>query len=377
MKKKLSLVLVVCLFVTLLSRSNIFASPDTIPENVSNLLNSFIARKIAEDTECTWTQSTSPDDFIKTYDPSNHVNQYIFNVTDNGVEQGQITINTDSSVPRISSYFFGGKASLFSMLEYYGYQTQNYINNSDYKIYYFGSESYALKTANGYIELGQNTAAKTEFSQAAVANAYSSLLAQQSAKRASDLQLEITGSANLLTGSRNGITPFFSITFNPVIMSDFSGHDKHCAPTAGTNLVKYWAFQKGQTKLQQSNSVIFNSLFSYMNTTNHGGTMYWPVNNAYTGLQSHVNSRGCSAPYKAQDSSPSFSEITTQLSKKRPVILACSKYPNASEGHFVCVVAYKTSDGNQLGVLNGWVRHVTYVYYSEIVDKNAFYIAYS
>jgi len=326
--------------------------------------------------DCAWTTETKVDNYLITFDPSDNINKYIFTLKTVGRESGYIAIDISLEYPFVSDFSFGGRPVLLHMLEHDGYEINNFFGRSSQRIYCLGTYDYAIKSKGVLMPLakGDNDEDLT-FEEASTV--YSDMLKIKKNNMKIQKNNQSLGSKNLLetqqkSENSNEFTARISVGFTISVMDDFAGYKSHCGPTAGTNLIKNWAYQRGITKLQQNSIDIFKSLYSYMNTTSNG-TMYTPVNNAYTGLQSHANSRGVSATYKSQDTTPTYNEIIAQLDNNRPVMIAAASYKGSS-GHFVCAFAYKS--GNYLGSLNGWDRYVDYTLYSNIDAKRSFYIAY-
>jgi hypothetical protein len=103
--------------------------------------------------------------------------------------------------------------------------------------------------------------------------------------------------------------------------SDFSNingttYSNHCAPTTGYNLTYFYSYNlsNGSNLISSANDC-FSEYFKLMGTTNDNGTPNSKVASAY---QTYFSNHGhaCTASYI---SSPSWSDITGEISSNRPI----------------------------------------------------------
>lgn len=159
------------------------------------------------------------------------------------------------------------------------------------------------------------------------------------------------------------------------LMTDFSDGSV-CAPTAATNIVWYWGFQRGYTsasnpvKMWSSDSMkaksIFNTMFLGMNTTSAFGT---PDNNVPDGYDRYFENSG-DWGYNTIPRTSSYSDFVSYLDDDIPihVQVRMSTNPLSTNGHDMFTLGYasSTTGTNYLWVMTGWYTNgwlVKYDYY--------------
>ncbi len=155
-----------------------------------------------------------------------------------------------------------------------------------------------------------------------------------------------------------------------VVGGDYVGYilngetvDNHCAPTAGTNIIKYWGLRRGVTGLYyHSDWWVLSSLCVNMKTVFHAtedqeaGTT---LGNCYNGLKKYCNStRGI--PYASAVRWGNTSNEECTFAKAKSYINANIPFIMMIPGHAQCCFGYSTASGyNQVilatGNHRGWV----------------------
>lgn len=115
-----------------------------------------------------------------------------------------------------------------------------------------------------------------------------------------------------------------------------------CSPTAGSNIMKYWA-DKGYTSLNPkgSQSDIVMALRKEMGTTQSkngtGETSYWNIDD---GLQSYARKNGLSKAVATNHDFALFSTVVTEIDAKRPALQSYWRQTYFGD-HTVTIVGYK------------------------------------
>ncbi|GAA0122856.1 MAG: C39 family peptidase [Clostridium argentinense] len=140
----------------------------------------------------------------------------------------------------------------------------------------------------------------------------------------------------------------------------------HCGPTAGTNIIKYWAKKRGVSQLYYSDDTwVFKSLCVNMKTNITGGTT---VKNIYDGLWNYgKNTRGVTPRSGEQLIAPDYSKAKSLINKNFPFIMSLSNYPNLGDNHAVTCFGYYENNGtNYLIINNSYNKTWTFQSYNSL-----------
>lgn len=155
---------------------------------------------------------------------------------------------------------------------------------------------------------------------------------------------------------------------NYFIMGDFPGYSKHCSPTAGTNLCKYWTLRDPDKfkKLKKNNKWLdtFKRLYKLMGTTNNGTPT--PSYNVRYGITNYFNERignPCSTSSRGDcDTTSEFNDyIKQEINNGRPIAVILSDdeyYGNHSMVGFG-YIRYKYNKkwkSHYVMVADGWTK---------------------
>lgn len=239
--------------------------------------------------------------------------------------------------------------------------------SSDYKIIYNGNDDFIIDKgtikANKYYNLTTEQMLKDNKSE--LKNKYN---------RISKKIIDNTpsNSSNLLSESlaAAGTTRYVTkANYNDLVdMDDFAGKtlngqtvDNHCSPTAGTNLVKYWARERGVPKLYyMSDWWVFSSLCVNMKTKFNQPNAGTTSANFLSGLRNYSSStRGVSySGYDWWGDSPSES---CTFDKAKSIIDMDVPFHLDLDRHSMACFGYSTASGyNQLIVNTGWNKSWTF-----------------
>lgn len=248
-----------------------------------------------------------------------------------------------------------------------------------------GSSFYAIKNGQKFVdlysgnEINLNSEKLTEF--------YDDFVAMKKSQRAT---LQANSSLISVENYNN---------FSLVEMDDFSGKtivgaqsslvDDHCTPTAGTNVVKYYALCRGKSALYDgSDWNTFKALYLAMDTNGVNSSSgligtYWDItySDGYAGLLDYINSKGTPASDTYRYAlggltGINFNSIKEQIDKDHPVIMGVKSFPNAAEPdgyHSVVAFGY---DSNNVMLTNGWDKSYHYYNYSSLAVHEYYYIGF-
>lgn len=164
-----------------------------------------------------------------------------------------------------------------------------------------------------------------------------------------------------------------------VEMNDFEGKSinswtvtNHCAPTAGTNIIKYWSKCRGVNKLyHNSDWWIFSSLCVHMKTNEHNATYKHDI---YNGLYQYGTNIGVKPTGADQIFGHNYSQCRQIINSGVPFILVLNSYKTGG-GHAVSCFGYYESNGKKYLIINnGWDKCWRF---EEANQLNISFLAYS
>jgi len=368
----------------------IFSSINTNAKSSLNIdpsLNEYIESIIkifpSEFEECTWNQSSKINNVTMLYDLDNNINGYIFEITTNNIDTGFIQIDCSTGENIVSSFSFTGNHQLNSMLT--EFKKQNIESKSEEvdKIYYLGNYNYLINNPsknNKYYNLNsQNEVTDTDET---LKNKYKKHVKDKSNTSNNTLSSPEVSTMSLNTASSttsSAITKYVTnANYNMLVsMGDFKGKyigstkvDRHCSPTAGTNIIKYWALQRGVTNLYyQSDWWVFSSLFVNMKTNPLVGTT---LQDTYNGLWNYgANTRGVRPTGSDLITDVSYSKAKNLVQANVPFIIGVENYDGVAGGHAIsCFGYYENStlfnSSKYVIVNNSWDKNWTFEYYNNL-----------
>lgn len=380
-KKILSFVLSLTILSSFFS-FNVFAS-DSV--SVQDFAKQQIAQISSKPYNDIWTENTEIKSEFVLYDLEGFPNSYIYNLTTEGKNTGYIQIDVLDDLYTVHSYSFDGTNEVFHMLRNISQTNQNSLSYNTEQIYYLGSSFYAIKNGQKFVdlysgnEINLNSEKLTEF--------YDDFVAMKKSQRAT---LQANSSLISVENYNN---------FSLVEMDDFSGKtivgaqsslvDDHCTPTAGTNVVKYYALCRGKSALYDgSDWNTFKALYLAMDTNGVNSSSgligtYWDItySDGYAGLLDYINSKGTPASDTYRYAlggltGINFNSIKEQIDKDHPVIMGVKSFPNAAEPdgyHSVVAFGY---DSNNVMLTNGWDKSYHYYNYSSLAVHEYYYIGF-
>ena len=252
------------------------------------------------------------------------------------------------------------------------------------RIVYAGGMTYLLKNSNNaYYDLNRQDSVSAE-ELTMIQSDYSQVAGRILTEEAR-IQAENATMATTETGVKRYVAGANNLDI--VVVSDFEGQSinghlvgGHCAPTAATTIVKYWANRRNVPNLYYySDWWVFSSLYVNMNTCNINNLPNGPVNGtgAYSIMPGLINYseqiRG--VPTSGHDfigdttnETVTFDLIKTYITWEIPIIAL-------QPGHAVCGFGYYTVDGRQqLIIANGWTRAWTFQNFSSLGIGQCFYV---
>jgi len=327
----------------------------------------------SDDIDCPWNDTTLISSMLPLYDHNGVVNGYIYNLSTDGQDTGYIQLFYKDDVYSLLGFAYEGRHYIENMIRAYTQKATSRHDLQETKIVYAGGMDYFLKQSSGvYYDLSnqaeipadQMTEIQDNYAQLAnkIVTKEVQLQRQNATRSTAD-----TGVKRYVTGTNN---------LDIVATSDFAGCTignhvvtGHCAPTAATTIVKYWANRRGVTNLYyNSDWWVFSSLYVNMNTnninqipgSNHNGTWYYDI---LPGLRNYsVQTRGVSISGwdwwgDITSETVTFEKAQAYINADIPFIglqTRTSAQSNAVVGHAIVCFGYYTVDGRQqLIVANG------------------------
>jgi len=309
--------------------------------------------------DCTWTEETVIDNISETYDLDNKINSYIFEFTTLSEVTGYIQVDVSTDTPTIQRYNFGDRHPIRNMVTSAKEKLKNKYKQYEDRIIYTGGYNYYIenkgtkelfKVDSLSVEQKETSVLKEEYGKSVLAK-----INYQGKSVQSNVMSRSISTPIIVT------VPSIS-SFSPVIMDDYPNYTNHCVPTAGVNIVKYWANCRGKTQLYTGYMQAFTSMYSKMQTKSSGTEPY----NGYLGLYNYGVSWGLTPTsrefreranyivYPDIQSAPLWTRVTRIIDAGVPFIYEFAGHAN------VCV-GYKTLYGpDYLILINGWSRSLTY-----------------
>lgn len=388
MKKIISLVLLLSLILSVFGLG--VSASELNP--VQTFAREQIERIAAEpDENNIWSEETSIKSEFVLYDLENVPNSYIYNLVTNGKDTGYIQIDVLDGVYSVHSYSFDGTNEVFHMLQQISQTNTPGVLSADTfgKVYYLGQSAYAIEKDGQLLDLYTDEAIAVDRKD--LKKGYNEFVASMKIPQISP-QASITSGSTMITNYKN---------FTLADMDDFKGKtivgghstvvNNHCTPTAGTNVVKYYAKCRGKSALYAgSDWNTFKALYLAMDTNgvNYSfdgqwtGT-YWDITHSdgYSGLLNYINARGVptSDTYRyalGAVTGISINSIKEQIDKNHPVIMGVKSFPGSSDSstyHSVVAFGYKS---NMVILSNGWDKSYHYHNYSSLAVHEYYYIGY-
>ena len=269
-KKLVSLILTAILMVSFLSfpagAADIAEKKEVIPEA---LIYQHMA-EIRTMPECGWTDDTEIKTVTPLYDLDDHINGYIFELSTEGKDTGFIELFKPEGEFELKSFAVEGGHSIHAM------EKQNVTAKKmaplENKIYYLGGYDYLRAEKDDAKKLYDlNRGAYVEQSKAELKAYYSEFktaVKKAKAQQKLEMQAQAQKETPAIMRAANGYQTIYVTGADYkylVIETDFPGRSNHCAPIAGTSLIKYWGQRRGITGLYYGNDTwVFNSLRSHM-----------------------------------------------------------------------------------------------------------------
>lgn len=328
------------------------AATNELPANIETIVYEYIDM-ISEDSSylSSWDHTTTISNVFVCYDPNDEINAYMIELMAGNVSQGYIEVSLLLGEPTITGFGFEGKSYLREMFD-----SCNIELDATEKIYFYGGYDYAAYSNDNLVMLSSNTIIEDVDS---LNDQYTENIALKKEMMANTPELAITTAYVLDTSKVSFVTT-----------GTFSSYSNHCTPTAGVNIAKYWAQQRGFSGVYESDALTFARLYYEMETNVHGnGTSYSLTKNyGYEGLLQAL-------PISVDDGrglSPSMATLSVKLTAGVPLMLTCVNYEGGGD-HTICLFGHTA---NTLHVINGWSTSITYKTYSSLTIFDYYYIAY-
>ena len=331
-----------------------------------------ILKVVNEVTNEGWTENTKISDAIITYDLDGNENGYIFNLKTKDKETGYIQILKLNSVYYVNAYTFQGRHYLDKMIA--SYKTKNNNFKDEYKIIYNGNIDFIINEdtmqKNKYYNLTTEQTMQYDKSQLQIKYNKIEKNIIENVPSSNSNSFSKLSAATSTTGVKKYVLNANNADL--VEMDDFSGRtlngqlvDNHCSPTAGTNLIKYWANRRGVTQLfHDSDWWVFSSLCVNMSTKFPQPNAGTSSANFLAGLRNYsTNTRSVS--YSGDEWwGDGFLESCT-FSKAKSYIDANVPFHLDLVGHSVVCFGYDTVSGTDKLIINtGWDKLWTFQAFS-------------
>lgn len=330
--------------------------------------------------ESNWNESSEIYNVIPLYDLDDNINGYIYEIRTNGNEAGFIQVDVSTGEKVVSSFAFEGKHALNSMIKQSEEISSDKLKETN-KFIHLGGYSYLIESKDTKDNDGKlldlSTDKKVIESLDVLKEGYSK---QKNMKKNSDSsKLKIsTMSAEVkkyVPNATNSIlvemNDFVGLTVNVPPYVTWTAYDGHCSPTAGTNIIKYWAQRRGVSNLYySSDSWVFRSLVVNMKTYINNGTS---AANMYNGLWNFgASTRGVTPTGGDLVNSPSYAACKATIDSGVPFILNLSSYKGGG-AHSVATFGYYENDSNYVIINNGWNKVWTFEAYNNLAVDSYVY----
>lgn len=315
----------------------------------------------------TWNDETEIQARILLYAPNGEISGYIYHFITNGTQTGFMQIQKSGDTYITVNMGFSGDDILTRIMN----ETDLPCSQvTDGKIYYCGNydyfceagpeEVYSLSDRELVYDI-QNLQQSYQQYESLLANSIDEEPCQQEAIAA------VTATTKYVPG--------FGLT-SPYLksMGNYSGFHNHCAPTAGTNVVLYWRYSRGASKLSTNPSAIFSQIHTLMGTTNTGGTSRSRIKSA---MENYLLSNySYSEVIVGQYNVVTFSKVKGSVVSGYPVILSVDDWLSSGEGHAVDVWGYcEDSGANYLCITDNQDRNSTNTPSAYLINCSAYSFA--
>ncbi|WP_346920935.1 C39 family peptidase [Clostridium sp. UBA7339] len=359
------IILVMSLFLIFMFPMSVFADDISVNESknideerVVKISENFIEDIIANDESTTWTNDTIIDNIVETYDVDGNINAYILNLKTKGNPTGYILIEVfDTENPIIAEF---------------GYDGVYYITNKDINknisedMIYIGNREFVVEDNGSYIDAASSE--KTDISEEELRENYQSqininnlevvqkkLEKSMTSRNISAKQVVYSSVSlpNLWAGGS------YSKDFLPMKTSDFSGYSKHCVPTCGINMLKYWSERRGKTNLIYTSN--YNNAFAHLRVEmKHSNSSGTSDSDGYNGMKSYISKYKLRSQLGSNYATPKnfdWKWITSQINNGNALYIGktLQDYDGRNSGHAFLGVGYQnTSDGEYIRVCDNW-----------------------
>lgn len=341
---------------------------DSLEIHAENYTYEFIQSQIlSNDALCEWNDTTKINNVVALYNINEDINGYIFNLSTNDMPKGYLHLDYISGIFKVRSYSFNGIHELYGLQEVYG--ISNMMKKSS-KVYYNGWSSYWTKISEDKFE-SLVSPQKIILTKDKLQEEYCEHLS----KEEDDVELRsyesgttmVSGYTSESSLSLVQMSLYSGLTINGTTVTD------HCTPTAGTNIIKYYALIKGFSALRPStDKAVFTDMYKEMDTNfnqsggGFSGTYFDPFySDGYAGLKSYCTLYNKTPVYYDRTYwFPSFSEVCSIISNKNaPLLMTLNNFDGTSGYHSVVVFGYKDS---RIVIATGWDQSLHYYTYSSL-----------
>lgn len=342
-----------------------------------------------KDDLCKWTEDTQIKDEFVLYDLTDQPNGYIYTLVTNNKETGYIQIDAIGDTYSLHSYSFDGTNEVFHMLRANKLITEPFRALQDskkQKVYYVGNQGYAIEKNGELIDLLSNKAISQTRTE--LLNLYEEYIEmKQAISRTGEIEQGSTMVRNYTSLALVSMDDFVNLT---VVGGHVSTVENHCTPTAGTNVIKYFAMCQDIDELWKTNNIsTFKAIYLAMNTNDVqeseqilSGT-YWDIfySDGYSGLLDYIDERGVNVVDSDRYALGAISGISIETIKEKirwhyPVMLSVRSFPGSAGGdgyHSVVAFGYKN---DRLILSNGWDSSYHYYTYSNLNVQEYYYVGF-
>ncbi len=373
-KKFFVVFLVVCLFLNNFVASGTSFSTASLENSITEFAFDIIFEISQDDSDCPWSIETTVDSSFITYDYQNQINGGIYNLTTNGKDTGYIHVFYGNNEYNLISFAYEGNHYIGNQIGLYqSVRSKLSVSFNTDQIVYAGGIVFYLKNGSQFYDLSQ---------QEIIKNADVAKLQESYHRIENQLYAEAMDLKNntQIRSASSGIKKYVLNANNADIVTryDFpynlSGRPmtNHCAPTAATMMIKYWANRRGVSQLyHQSDLWVFSSLYAHMETDS-GGTdpdMIIPGVISYSTSTRGVPVSGWDRYGDSIFEWPDFEQAQAYIDVNVPFIMTMELANNVDHAVF-CAGYYTVGGRDQLIFANGETQVWTFQSYSSLdVDE--------
>lgn len=287
-----------------------------------------IDRLVNSKMDCgNWDKDTKIDTITELYDENENISSYCVSLVNKyGNDVGYIVLGANSDTPPIIEYSTTGKFFIDDLQKGYYFGGVDYFIKDKYK-----EDCYINVTNNEENVIPENDIQNTAENYADERDAFEdSAIINYDEAYINDIgKINGYSSSNPPQDGSFIYNPFIYengwISVAPIDVnsynnwyfstSDFQGYDGHCAPTAATNLIRYW-FLRNTSKYAPLISnwqwwQIFGNMYIYMKT-NDGCSGTYPTN-IHSGLKRYIRTMGLDDSGVKINFEPKFYDVVNQL----------------------------------------------------------------